>query len=120
MEQPFGAGAFLTTDVEHVDLGEHHGTRIRARVERRLLRIGFGTGAGFRLVVGRTRPTRLHLSRGTRVANLPFPAARDPWLQTAFRLAIVTVATFTLRLIAPAPRPRTLQAHRHGGLDGTD
>ena len=119
MQQPFGAGALLTTEVEHLDLGEHHGTRIRARVERRLLRLGFGDRAGFRFTLGRARPTSLQLARGQRTATLPVSVPRDPWLHTVIRLLALTTLALVLRPLAPAPGPRKLLPIDHGGPDGT-
>ncbi len=115
MQQPFGVGALITTHVEHVELGEHHGTRIRARVERRLIRIGFGDNAGFRITLGRARPTSLHLTRGQRTATLSIPIPRDPPLHTAIRLLVLTA----LSLALPTLGPRKLLATDHGGPDGT-
>ena len=120
MRQPFDAGALLTTDVEHVELGEHYGTRIRARVERRLLRLGFGDRIGLRFSLGRARPTTLHLSRGQRHVVLPVPVPRDPWLHTAIRLLALTALSLALQPLAPVRQPRKLLAIEHGGPDGTE
>jgi len=119
VQQPFGAGVLVTTDVEHVELGEHHGTRIRARVERRLLRIGFGDRAGFRITLGRARPTSLQLTRGQRTVTLRVPIPRDPPLHSAIRLLILTTLSIMVPALAPPVRRRKLLPTDNGGPDGT-
>ena len=119
MPQPFNVGALLTTDVEHVELGEHHGTHIRARVESRRLHLGFGQRVGFRFSLARTRPTALHLSRGGRDAIIPVPIPRDPWLHAAFHILALTTLSLILRPLAPLRGPRKLLATHHGGPHGT-
>ena len=120
MPQPFGAGALITTHVEHIELGQHHGTRIRARVERRLLQLGYGNRRGFRLTLGRARPTSLHLTRGPKTATIPVPIPADPPLRAAARLFVLTALSLALPALAPAAGPRKLLTTNHGGTDGTD
>lgn len=120
MPQPLNVGALLTTHVEHVELGEHHGTHIRARVERRHLNLGFGTRTRFRFSLARVRPTALHLSRGGRNAILPVPTPRDPWLHTALHILALTTLSLILRPLAPVPGPRRLLTTDHGGPHGTE
>ena len=119
MRQTFDLGALLTTDVEHVELGEYHGTHIRARVESRRLHLGFGERAGFRFSLARARPTALHLSRGGRDAIIPVPTPRDPWLHTALHILALTTLSFILRPLAPLRGPRKLLTPDHGGPHGT-
>ncbi len=120
MQQSSGAGVLVTTDVEHVELGEHHGTLIRARVERRLLRIGFGDRAGFRLTLGRARPTSLRLTRGERTVTLAVPIPRDPPLNSAIRLLILATLSIVVPALAPPLGRRKLLPTDNGGSDGTN
>jgi len=117
VQQPFGVGAVITTDVELV---EHHGARIRARVERRLLRIGFGNRTGFRITFGRARPISLHLARGQRTEIIPVPIPRDPPLHATARLLILAAFSLALPALAPSTGPRKLLPTNDGESDGTD
>ncbi|MCA9848186.1 MAG: hypothetical protein KC472_09450, partial [Dehalococcoidia bacterium] len=59
---PRGLGALLHTDVEHVELGEHAGRRLRARVEHRTLRLAFGQSWSTGLTLGRRRAVAVEVS----------------------------------------------------------
>ena len=119
MPQPFNVGALLTTDVEHVELGEHHGTHIRARVESRRFHLGFGDRVGFRFSLARARPTALHLSRGGRDAIIPVPTPRDPRLHAVLHIIALTTHSLLLRPLASHPGPRKRLSTNHGGPHGT-
>lgn len=93
MGQPISAGGLLTTELERFDLGTHGGIQLTARVERRMLRIGFGH---VRLTLARLRPTAVEATRDgvTRAVRVPVPV--DPWIELAVRVAVATAIAFVL------------------------
>jgi hypothetical protein len=99
---PRGPRAFLTRETEYVDLGEHAGYRLRARVQRRTLRIGVPARRGFRVELARARPTLLEVSEPDgpmQVMSLRVPV--DPWARAARRAALVAVGAWLLtRLVS--------------------
>ena len=102
MTSRFDAGGLLSTDVELVDLGSHHGLRIEGTVVRRTLRIGLGGRRGLRIEIARARPTSIRAigPAGEQVQRLP--ANPDPWLETVQRVAALTVAAALLRWALPS------------------
>jgi len=101
MNDRFEAGGLLTTDHESVDLGEHHGTRLEGRIERRTLRIGIGGRRGLRLELARARPTAVSVTAAladgstSEVVHVVRPNP-DPWIVTGQRLLVLTVASALL------------------------
>lgn len=121
MNEHIEAGGLLTTTVETVDLGEHHGAHLEGRVTRRTLRIGFGGRRGLRLELARVRATSV-LVRGGAGVQTPggeavqtpggvggqwprgegeelvriVPVNPDPWIVTMQRLLALTVLSAIL------------------------
>jgi hypothetical protein len=93
---PSGYGALLRTDYDHVDLGSHHGQALRARVQRRSLRLAVGRGRHLSLALGRTRPVSVEVIGAAGRYDIPVPAQPDPWLRVAARLALLWVASIVL------------------------
>ena len=96
MNAQFGAGAFLTTETEKIDLGEHYGIRLEGRVQRRMLRLGLGGERGFRLEIARSRATSISASSGTPVQVHRLAANPDPWIEATQRLVVVAIVSTLL------------------------
>ncbi len=75
---PGGLGALLTTEVEHVDLGQFGDRALRGRVEHRRLRVGAGRGTGFALTLGRVRPVAVEVTEAGRRYEVAIPRVPDP------------------------------------------
>lgn len=93
---PSGFGALLQTDYDHLDLGTHHGQTLRARVQRRSLRLALGRGRHVSLALGRTRPLSVEVTSAQGRYDVSVPAQPDPWLRAAWRLALLWVASVVL------------------------
>ena len=108
-------GALLHTDVEYVELGEHAGRRLRARVEHRTLRVALGRSSTAAMTLGRRRATAVEVTPTAGGASsggphdVAVPPLIDPWLQTAQRIAGVAIATWII--VRLAHRVRRRQAH---------
>jgi hypothetical protein len=112
---PRGLGALLTTDIEHVPLGEFGNRTLTARVERRSLRLAFGNRARVRVTLGRLRPVAVDVSEPTRTYQVAVPPVPDPWLRTLRRTALLWLATLALTWWVGRRRARrrdTLDARR--------
>ena len=122
-EGPRGLGALLHTDVEHVELGEHAGRRLRARVEHRTLRLALGQSWSTGLTLGRRRAVAVEVSPtpafvpsdGGRTASgpsavesydVPIVAPPDPWVQVARRMALVALGAWAILRLADRARGR--------------
>ena len=120
---PRGLGALLHTDVEHVELGEHAGRRLRARVEHRTLRLALGQSWSTGLTLGRRRAVAVEVSPtpafvpsdGGRTASgpsavesydVPIVAPPDPWVQVARRMALVALGAWAILRLADRARGR--------------
>ena len=102
MMLPRGFGLLLTRETDHVELGRHHGRRLRGRMERRVLRVALGQRSGLRLTLSRARPVAVEVAEGDRRYELPIAVPADPWLRAARRLLLVWV----LSLVAQATLKR--------------
>ncbi len=102
MMLPRGFGLLLTTETDHVELGSHHGRRLRGRSERRVLRVALGQRAGLRLTLSRARPVAVEVVEDERRYELPIAVPADPWLRAARRLLVV----WALSLVAQATLKR--------------
>lgn len=98
MMLPRGFGLLLTTEIDHVDLGSHHGRRLRGRTEHRVLRVALGQRAGLRLTLSRARPVAVEVVEDERRYELPIAVPADPWVRAARRLLLV----WALSLVAQA------------------
>jgi hypothetical protein len=95
-----GVGALLQTDIERVDLGEHHGRRLTGRVEHRALRIALGREWHVSLAVGGRRPVAVEVVEGARRYDVPVSVPRDPYARTARWIALLWLAAFVLGRLA--------------------
>jgi len=107
-DRPGGWGALLTTEVEHHDLGEHAGLRLRGRVHRRALRVGLGARRRWRLELGRARAVAVEVTDPAgRTRDVRIPAPPDPWIRAARRVLLWAGAAWILRrLLQRARRAR--------------
>lgn len=106
-----GLGALLQTDVEHVELGEHSGRALRARVEHRTLRLALGRQWSGGVTLGRRRATAVEVTpTGAAAAaryDVLIPTPADPWPRTAQRLLAVAFAGWIAVRLARRLRGRT-------------
>lgn len=86
---------------ERLPLGTHSGAAVSGLVELRALRLG-GTHA--RLEVGRSRPRRLELRRGTGVEVVDVPRSRDPWPDALLAVLVLWVVSATFLALTRAYR----------------
>ena len=102
-ESPRGWGGLVTTEVDRIALGTHHGRYLHARVERRTARLTAGRAWHVSLGLGRTRPVAIEVS-----GEVSGPGERydlsitttDPWMQAARRIAAVAVGAVAVLVIA--------------------
>lgn len=109
-----GLGALLLSTVDHVELGTHHGRRLRARVQRRGARLLLGRGGRFSFALGHTRPVAIEVievATDGRRYDLPVPRPRDPWLAAAQRVLALTLGAALL--LAWAARRRATKEAGH-------
>ncbi len=99
MRERFDAGGFLSTDVESVDLGRHHGIHLEGEIVRRRLRIGVGGRRGVRIELGRARATSIRAIGAEGDIVHRFRPNPDPWVEAAQRLVALTVATSLLPMV---------------------
>lgn len=105
-----GLGGLLTAEIEHLELGQV-GTRVlRARVQRRQLRLAAGRRVGMRITIGRLRPVAVEVTEPGRAYEVPIPSVADPWLTAMRRLAALAVASLAIRWWARRRRGRTADA----------
>ena len=97
-----GFGLLVTTETDHVELGSHHGRRLRSRTQRRVLRVALGQRSGLRLTLSRARPVAVEVVENERRYELPIAAPADPWLRATRRLLVV----WALSLVAQAALKR--------------
>lgn len=105
--RPSGFGALLRTEYDHVDLGSHRGRSVRARVQRRSLRLALGRGRHVSVGLGRTRPVSIEITGEEGRYDVPVPAPSDPWVRAAWRLALLCVASVILVRIVRRVTGRT-------------
>ncbi|MGE3961002.1 MAG: hypothetical protein AB7F65_04905 [Dehalococcoidia bacterium] len=114
-----GLGALLQTQVEHVDLGEQDGRRLRARVEHRTLRLALGRARTAGVTLGRRRAVAVEVAfvpdEPGRTASedappVPYDVAislpPDPWAVTARRIAFVASACWVTTCVVRRLRNR--------------
>lgn len=71
-------GILVTTETERVELGTHHGRRLRGRVQRRVLRAAGGGRFALRIELGRARAVAVEVDDGARRYDVPITTHRDP------------------------------------------
>lgn len=94
-----GLGGLLTTEVERLPLGTHHGRELHARVERRSAKFSAGRQWHLAVGLGRTRPVAIEVSAPGERYDLPI-ATTDPWWQLARRIGMVLGAAGAVLAIA--------------------
>lgn len=108
MSDPRGFGGLYRKDVEQVDLGEHAGYRLRARVEHRTVRVALGSAGTGSVTLGQRRARALEVA----VAGAPpgasfelvLPRPTDPRMRLAWRTAAVAVLGWAVLQIAARAR----------------
>jgi hypothetical protein len=96
---PRGLGGLVTTEVERLPLGTHHGRELHARVERRSAKFSAGRQWHLAVGLGRTRPVAIEVSAPGEQYDLPI-STTDPWWRLAQRIGMVLGAAGTALLIA--------------------
>ncbi|MEI7924722.1 MAG: hypothetical protein WCI61_00820 [Chloroflexota bacterium] len=101
---PRGLGGLVTTEVDRIALGTHHGRELHARVERRIARLTTGNrwrGRQWHLAIGlgRTRPVAIEVNAAGERYDLPI-STTDPWAQLARRVGALVVASALALVIA--------------------
>lgn len=89
-----GLGGIVSTEVERVPLGTHHGRDLHARVQRRALRLSAGGRWHLALTLGRVRPVAIEVAASGEGYDLPVVTA-DPWWRLARRLGAVILVAAT-------------------------
>jgi len=105
-----GLGALLTTRIEHVDLGQVGTRALRARVQRRQLRLAAGRRRGLRIAIGRLRPVAVEITEPGRTYEVAIPRVTDPRLIAARGIAVLMAASLAIRWWARHRRRRAADA----------
>ena len=119
MHSSRGFGGLVTTEVDRVSLGTHHGHDLHARVERRSVRLTAGRRWHLSIGLGRTRPVAIEVSPASeqheqheQQAQYDLPIrTTDPWTQLARRIGAVILASVALLAIAGRVRRHRETAH---------
>jgi len=103
-----GLGGLVTTEVDRIALGTHHGRELHARVERRRARFSTDQrwlGRQWHLAVslGRTRPVAIEVSDTGERYDLSV-VTTDPWWQLARRVGAVALASTVVLVVAASAR----------------
>jgi hypothetical protein len=96
---PRGLGGLVTTEVDRIALGTHHGRTLHARVERRSARFSAGRQWHLAVGLGRTRPVAIEVSAPGERYDLPIETA-DPWWRLVRRMTALAVASTAVLVIA--------------------
>ncbi|MDA0301014.1 MAG: hypothetical protein O2822_00665 [Chloroflexi bacterium] len=96
---PRGLGGLVTTEVDRLHLGTHHGRDLHARVERRSARFSAGRQWHLAVGLGRTRPVAIEVSGPGERYDLSIVTA-DPWWRLSRRIGLVLGATGVALVIA--------------------
>ena len=102
-----GAGGLLTTEVVTAELGTYGGRRLRARAQRRALRVALGSR--LRGSVVRLRPLAVEVLEvdGQRdLQVVPIEAPPDPLMQALQRVIALWVVSMVIRRVATSLRHR--------------
>lgn len=99
MRDPRGVGGLLTTEVDRIPLGTHHGRELHARVQRRRLRFSAGREWHVAIDLGRTRPVAIEVSAPGERYDLDIATA-DPWMRFARRLGGLLISVVAVLVIA--------------------
>ena len=113
---PHGLGMRWTTEVEHIDLGQHGDRHLQCRVERRVLRFGASEGGGHRFVLGHVRPVAVEVSEvnGASYA-VPIAPAPRPMLRAVAAIALFAVMAW----LAPRALARLRHTQQREDIHGT-
>lgn len=122
-----GLGGLLTTEVDRVPLGEHHGRLLHGHVERRVLRLASGGRVQLSLTLGRSRATAIEIEDGNGTELLPIPRVPDPWLTMLRRTALLWACSLLLtstvgyvRSLLRAGAAPAGDSHPSGGVTSSD
>lgn len=96
---PRGLGGLVTTEVDRLSLGSHHGRELYARVERRSARFSAGRQWHLAISLGRTRPVAIEVSTPGERYDLPIVTA-DPWWRLARRISALAIAATAVLVVA--------------------
>ena len=103
MRDPRGVGGLLTTEVDRIPLGTHHGRELHARVQRRRLRFSAGRDWYLAIDLGRSRPVAIEVSGLDERYDLDI-ATTDPWMRLARRLGALVISVVAVLVIAQRRR----------------
>lgn len=101
-----GWGGLVTTEVDRVPLGSHHGHDLHARVERRSARLSAGHDWHLSVGLARTRPVAIEVDGGGTRYDLSIHTT-DPWMRLARRIVALVLASAALLVIAGCVRARS-------------
>ena len=105
-----GFGGLVTTEVDRVPLGVHHGHDLHARVERRRVRLTAGHRWHLSIGLGRTRPVAIEVDAPAGRYDLSIRTT-DPWTQLARRIGAVILASVAVLVIVGRARAHKETAH---------
>lgn len=105
-----GFGGLVTTEVDRVSLGTHHGHDLHARVERRSVRLTAGHRWHLSVGLGRTRPVAIEVNAPEAQYDLSVRTT-DPWTQLARRIVAVGLVSLAILVIVGRVRARKETAH---------
>ena len=116
---PRGLGGLVTTEVDRIALGTHHGRELHARVQRRRARFSTESrwlGRQWHLAIGlgRTRPVAIEVSGPGERYDLSITTG-DPWWRPARRIGALVVASLVALVIAGRIRGSREQQGAHRG-----
>lgn len=101
-----GIGGLIVTEVERTPLGSFGTRTLQGRVERRSLRLAFGSRRGMRLQLTRLRPVAIEVSEPERDYEVAIHAPADPRIAAARRLLWTAGASLAVTILAGRLRKR--------------
>ncbi|MGE3856238.1 MAG: hypothetical protein AB7G21_04675 [Dehalococcoidia bacterium] len=96
---PRGLGGLVTTEVDRIPLGTHHGRELHARVERRRARFSAGRQWHLAVSLDRTRPVAIEVAAPGERYDLSIVTA-DPWWRLVRRVSALAIASAAVLVVA--------------------